>query len=129
MLEAPADAVRDTAFNVGGSAANFRVAEIAEVAASVTGASVEITGDSGPDPRSYRVSCNRIRELVPSGWPQFSVEQGASELASAYRRHSLTNEEYRLRFKRLPHLYSLIRAGHLDAELRRACAPDQSFVH
>jgi nucleoside-diphosphate-sugar epimerase len=129
MLDAPANAVRDTAFNVGGAAANLRVSEIAEVAAAVTGAPVEITGDSGPDPRSYRVSCNRIRELLPSGWPQFSVERGASELASAYRRHALTDEDYRFRFKRLPHLCSLIRAGHLDAALRRAHASDQSSVH
>src|SRR5919198_1191929 len=55
-LIAPREAVHDRAFNIGSEINNVTVAEIAEqVAEAVSDSKVLITGETGADPRSYRV--------------------------------------------------------------------------
>jgi len=118
-LEAPRDAVHDTAFNVGSAAANLRVSDIADIVTSVVpGSAVRITGEAGSDPRSYRVDFSRITARVPEFRPQWTIERGARELYDAYRAYGLTAEVYQARFTRLRWLDSLQRQGQLDDDLR-----------
>ena len=118
-LEAPRDAVFDTAFNVGMPATNLQVSEIAEVAAAVVpGSDVVITGEAGNDPRSYRVDFARITERVPGFVPSWPVERGAQELFDAYRRFGLTEEVYRSRFIRLARLAVLQQDGVIGPDMR-----------
>ena len=118
-LEAPREAVHDTAFNVGMAEANLQVSDIAEIAAqAVPGSSVVITGEAGNDPRSYRVDFTRITERVPAFRPEWPVERGARELYEAYTRFGLTQADFRARFVRLAWLGELQRVGRLDANLR-----------
>ena len=54
--EAPRAAVHAQAFNIGRSDANYQVRDIAQaVLAGFPGSRLEITGETGGDPRSYRV--------------------------------------------------------------------------
>lgn len=118
-LEAPRHAVHDQAFNVGMESQNLQVAQIAEIAAAaVPGSTVNITGETGNDPRSYRVDFSRIIKALPSFRPEWTAEQGAVELHDAYRRHGLTIEQYRPWFTRLAWLSRLQEEGRLDGELR-----------
>ena len=49
---------------------NLTVAEIAaEVVEAVPGSELVITGETGPDPRSYRVDFSRIRRRCPASTP------------------------------------------------------------
>ncbi|WP_030104572.1 NAD-dependent epimerase/dehydratase family protein, partial [Actinoalloteichus caeruleus] len=60
-LEAPRAAVHGEAFNVGTSANNLTVADIARrVVDAVPGSRLVITGETGGDPRSYVVDFSRI---------------------------------------------------------------------
>ncbi len=118
-LEAPREAVHDTAFNVGMPATNLQVSDIAEVAAKVVpGSEVVITGQAGNDPRSYRVDFSRITQRVPGFRPEWPVERGAQELYDAYREFGLTEAAYRSRFIRLAWLGALQQQGRLDADMR-----------
>lgn len=118
VLDAPVEAVRGQAFNVGTEDNNRTVAEIAQaVVAAVPGAELAITGESGADPRSYRVDFSRIRQVLgyAAAW---SIPAGAEELAREYRRHALTLAEFDNRFTRLTWLSERQRNGTLDAALR-----------
>src|SRR5262249_14349413 len=60
-LEAPMDAVNNEAFNVGQTAHNYRIRELAEIVAGVVpGCSIDYAPDAAPDTRNYRVSCEKI---------------------------------------------------------------------
>ncbi|GAA2649998.1 SDR family oxidoreductase [Streptomyces aculeolatus] len=119
-LTAPRDAVHDRAFNIGSETNNVTVAEIAEqVAAAVPGSRVVITGETGADPRSYRVDFSRFRTALPGFDCEWTVKQGALELADAYRAHGLTRQDFERRFTRLAVLRAASEAGAVDDTLRR----------
>ncbi len=83
--------MHDRAFNIGSETNNVTVAEIAQqVAEAVDGSKVVITGETGADPRSYRVDFSRFRAAVPGFACEWTVKRGALELADAYRAHGLT---------------------------------------
>ena len=119
-LTAPIDKIHCAAYNVGREDNNVTVREIAEtVAAVVPGARVVITGESGPDTRSYRVDFSAIRAAFPDYRPQWSVADGAAELHRRYREFGLTTDDFTRRFTRLARLEALVDRGALDATLRR----------
>ncbi|QDQ09186.1 NAD-dependent epimerase/dehydratase family protein [Streptomyces spectabilis] len=118
-LTAPREAVHDRAFNIGSEVNNVTVAEIAEqVAEAVSGAKVNITGENGADPRSYRVDFSRFRGAIPGFDCEWTVKRGAVELADAYREHGLTREDFERRFTRLAVLRAASDAGAVDDTLR-----------
>lgn len=117
-LEASRAQVQDVAINIGSAAANLTISQIAEVAARVTGARLEITGEMSSDHRSYRVDFTRLSERLPDFQPQRTVEQGAAELFDAYRRHGLTADDFCHRYHRLQRLRFLRAAGRLDTRIR-----------
>lgn len=107
--------VHAQAFNVGHPANNLTVADIAEIAAdAVPGSTVVITGEHGNDPRSYRVSFDKMADLVPGYIPSWDIPRGAVELAEAYHEHGLTRRGFEVDHVRLAVLQELVAAGHLD---------------
>ncbi|MEO3869609.1 SDR family oxidoreductase [Nonomuraea sp. B12E4] len=118
-IEAPREAVHAQAYNVGSERNNVTVAEIAEeVVAAVPGAELLITGETGSDPRSYRVDFSRIRAALPGYEARWTVRAGAEELAAAYRAYGLTHHDFDRRFTRLARLADRREIGTIDAELR-----------
>ena len=82
-LEAPEDAVFNEAFNVGQTAHNYRIRDIAEIVAEVVpGCRVEIAPDAGPDTRSYRVNFDKIARVLPAFKPQWDARRGAEQLST-----------------------------------------------
>ncbi|KAA0023868.1 NAD-dependent epimerase/dehydratase family protein [Antrihabitans cavernicola] len=118
-MAAPMDAVSCEAYNVGSEENNFTVAQIAEsVVDAVPGSKLLITGESGPDPRSYRVDFSAIRKAL--GYQaQWSIPDGAVELYKEYTAAGLTSDDFFKKFTRLPHLEKLQKAGILDESMRR----------
>jgi nucleoside-diphosphate-sugar epimerase len=118
-LVAPRAAVHDRAFNIGSEINNVTVAEIADqVPEAVPGARVVITGETGADPRSYRVDFSRFRAAVPGFDCEWTVKQGALELADAYRQYGLTRHGFERRFTRLAVLREASDAGAVDDTMR-----------
>ena len=123
-LEAPRDAVFNQAFNVGQTAHNYRIRDIAEIVAGVVpGCRLEIAPDAGPDTRSYRVDFGKIAQRLPAFKPQWDARRGAEQLYAAYARTALTLEEFEgPRYQRISHIQGLIKGGVLSTDLRHAHA-------
>ena len=118
-LKAPIETVHCAAFNVGTESNNLTVAEIAQfVVDAVPGARLLITGETGSDPRSYRVDFSAFRRAV--GFEaKWSIPDGAAELYKEYTSAGLTKADFFNTFTRLAHLQALRAAGVLDDSLRR----------
>jgi nucleoside-diphosphate-sugar epimerase len=118
-LQAPISKVHCAAYNVGTELNNVTVAEIAQsVVDVVPGAKLLITGESGPDPRSYRVDFSAFRHSLgfEAAW---TVPDGAAELYEKYISAGLTEHDFAEKFTRLPHLERLRATGILDDSMRR----------
>lgn len=116
-LEAPADRIHCRAFNVGDESNNVTVAQIAgAVVAAVPDSELQLTGESGPDPRSYRVDFSAFRRAVgfQATW---SVADGIQELYDKYVSCGLTVDDFANKFTRLPRLMALQAQGVLDRSL------------
>ena len=119
-LEASEELVFNQAFNVGCTAHNYRIREIAAIVAEVVpGCHVEIAPDAGPDNRSYRVNFEKISRLLPAFKPQWDARHGAEQLYEAYRKSGLTLEEFEgPRYQRICHIRKLIADGIVAEDLR-----------
>jgi len=119
VLRAPPDLVRDRAFNVGSTAENYLIRDLAElVAEAVPGTSVEFASGASTDARNYRVDCDRIeRELgFRTSW---TARDGIRELVAAYQREGLTLDDFQgSRYQRIAQIKSLVSRGRLGEDLR-----------
>ena len=120
VLDAPREAVHNEIFNVGLTSENYRISEIADIVAkTVPGSLVEYAPGGGPDKRCYRVSCEKIRRVLPGFKPQWNATKGAQELYDAYRAVGLTAEDHiRGRYTRMVQIQRLLDSKQLDASLR-----------
>jgi nucleoside-diphosphate-sugar epimerase len=116
-LEAPRDIVHNQIFNVGDTANNYRVKEVAEIVASVfTGCQLSF-GDSGADNRSYRVSFEKINTMLPGFKCEWNAERGAKQLFDVFKQIEMTEETFLSRgFTRLKQLEYLIRTQQIDRD-------------
>jgi nucleoside-diphosphate-sugar epimerase len=118
-LEAPIHKVHCAAYNVGDESNNLTVAEIAQsVVEAVPGAKLLITGETGSDPRSYKVDFSAFRHTLgfEAAW---SIPDGAAELYRKYISAGLTDDDFAKKFTRLAQLEALRTAGVLDESMRR----------
>ncbi|MDX6750229.1 SDR family oxidoreductase [Geminicoccaceae bacterium 1502E] len=127
-LHAPEEKVRNEAFNVGQTAHNYRIREIAEIVAeTVPGCRLELAPDAAPDKRSYRVSFEKIARVLPEFRPRWDARKGAEQLHAAYRASGVTLAELQGRFQRISRIKALIRGGRLADDLRwKAGAADET---
>jgi nucleoside-diphosphate-sugar epimerase len=121
-LEAPADAVFNEAFNVGQTAHNYRIRDLAEIVASVVpNCTIEFADDAGPDARSYRVSFEKIHRKLPGFQPRWDARMGAEQLYEAYSSSNLTLQEFEgPRYQRIGHIRKLLGEGVLEGDLRHS---------
>ena len=118
-LDAPRELVHNQVFNVGRTDENYRISELATIVAeTVPGCQIEFAPGGGPDKRCYRVNCDKIRRILPSFKPQWTVREGAKELYDAFTAVNLTFEDVqRGSYVRMAQVQRLLRAGQLDETL------------
>lgn len=118
-LTAQRDIINCKAYNVGAGANNLTVADIARTVVDVVpGTRLQITGESGPDPRSYCVDFRRMRREL--GFEaRVMVPAGVVELYQRYTAYGLTEEAFTSRFTRLARLSRLCDENVVDESLRR----------
>lgn len=117
-IEAPQATVGGQIFNVGDTAQNYRVRDIAQIVAeSFTGCRL-IFGVSDGDNRSYRVSFEKIRTQLPGFACRRDAGTGARELRALFEQVAMSADIFQFRaFTRLKQLDHLLASGQLDAEL------------
>lgn len=116
-LEAPRDIIHNQIFNVGDTANNYRVKEVAEIIAETfTGCQLSF-GDNGSDNRSYRVSFEKINQNLPGFKCDWNAPLGAEQLFKLFQKIDLTSETFLSRgFTRLKQLEYLIRTQQIDKD-------------
>lgn len=121
MLIAPRELVHDQAFNVGRSADNVQVRDIAEmVRGAVPGSRLSFAEGAGPDLRNYRVDFAKLADTFPGLRLSWTTATGVAELVDAYTEHGLTYQDFTSsRYVRLRRINELLAAGQLDPMLRR----------
>lgn len=119
-LEAPRDVVHGEAFNVGSTAENYRIRDVAELVEElVPGTRLAFGVGAGPDTRTYRVSCDKLAAALPDARPRRSVSNAIVELRDAFRAHALTREELEgPSLQRIRRVRDLQDEGRLDERLR-----------
>jgi nucleoside-diphosphate-sugar epimerase len=120
VLEAPQEAIHNETFNVGHTEENYRISQLADIVKeTVPGCHIEYAAGGGPDKRCYRVSCDKIRRVLPNFRPQWTARKGAQELLEAYQAVGLSAADMeRGRYTRISHIQRLIASGQLDSSLR-----------
>jgi nucleoside-diphosphate-sugar epimerase len=117
--EAPRHLIHNQAFNIGRNDSNYRIKDIAEaVASSACSASLEISGDTSGDPRSYRVSFDKSLRSLPGFKPSWNLERGCEELNRWFSSRNETIDSFQSRqFVRLKQLKHLLAENRLDNAL------------
>lgn len=123
-VEARREVVHAQAFNIGRPDGNYQVKDIAQaVSQAFPEARLEITGESGGDPRSYRVSFAKALSGLPGFEPRWTLERGVDEVACWLRGGGLDGAAFdSRRFVRLAQLQYATAQGRLDGRLRVVAA-------
>jgi len=118
VLAAPRDAVHNQVFNVGDSAQNYQVREIADAVAAVFPDCRLSFGAKGGDDRSYRVNFDKIHDRLPGFGCDWDAPRGARQLFDVFTRIGLDEPTFTGRgHTRLRQLQHLIATKQLDADL------------
>jgi nucleoside-diphosphate-sugar epimerase len=130
-LESPREAIHNQTFNVGVTEENYRIRELADIVAqTVPGCRIEYAPGGGPDKRCYRITCDKIRRMLPTFRPQWTARKGAQELYDAYRAAGLRAEDMQQgRYVRINHIQRLQKTGKLDASLRWSGQPAEAVAN
>ncbi|MBW4646430.1 MAG: SDR family oxidoreductase [Goleter apudmare HA4340-LM2] len=116
-IEAPRDIVHKQIFNVGDTANNYRVKEIAEIIAEVFVGCQLSFGENGADNRSYRVSFEKINTMLPGFKCDWNAQLGAQQLFNLFNQIDMTEDTFLFRgFTRLKQLEYLIRTQQIDQD-------------
>ena len=120
-LEAPAELVKNQVFNIGTNDNNYTVKEMAEAAQrAVPGCNLTFTGEH-TDPRSYRVSANKILTVLKDYYhPQWNIQKGGEQLMAFYKELGFNKEMFdSYKVTRLKCLKKRIADGVINQDLRR----------
>ena len=119
-MEAPEAEVAGQALNIGDDSENYRVRDIGVIVQQVLPkAELEITGETGADTRSYRVSFQKVRRVLPMFKTQWTARRGAEELLEVAQRRGLRHEEFAGgAYFNVEVLKRRLSAGELTADLR-----------
>lgn len=123
VLEAPREAIHNQAFNVGSSLENYQIRDVASIVQEIVpGCSVSYLEGGGPDPRCYRVNCDKLTRHLPGFKTEWTVRRGAEELYRSFVENGLTKDMF-AGYVRLKRIQELLSSGRLDETLRAKAAP------
>jgi nucleoside-diphosphate-sugar epimerase len=120
LLQAPRAVVHNQAFNVGRTAENYRIRDVAErVRDTVPGTRIAFADDASADRRNYRVDCDRLAREVPAWRPRWTLVSGASEICRVIRDTRLGSHDLEgPRYNRVACIRQLLAEGRIGADLR-----------
>lgn len=116
-IEAPREVVHNEAFNIGSSAENYQVKDIANTIARATSAEVHINKNASPDTRSYRVDFSKAEHQL-GFQTRFTLADSLLEMIGGYTDNGFDNDALTgHRFNRLLHVKHLQSNGDLTSDL------------
>jgi len=95
FAEAPREKIHNLAVNIGANEQNYQVRDVGDaVAKLVPSAKIVYTGETGPDPRNYRVSFNKLYSLFPDFRLKYNLQTGLEELLAKYHEHKFSLKDF-----------------------------------
>lgn len=95
LLHAPPELAHNLAVNIGDNKENYQVKSVAEKIKSVVpGASVKYTGETGADPRDYRVNFDLLHSLLPDFRFEYSLDSGVSHLYTELKKIRFSESDF-----------------------------------
>jgi nucleoside-diphosphate-sugar epimerase len=124
LMQQPRDVVHDRAFNVGATAENYQIRDVAALVCDhVPHSTVTLADNAGPDLRNYRVNCDLLAATVPDFVPQWTVARGVDELRDAFTQFGLSIDDLTgPRLQRIMRVRELLAESRLNSDLRWADA-------
>ena len=119
LMEAPRALVHNEPFNVGSTAENYRIRDVATVVGeTVSGSVITFSDEAFNDLRNYRVNCDKLAETIGFA-TKWTVPAGIAELYQAYQQIGLTLDDLEgNRYMRIKRVRDHLESGRLDADLR-----------
>lgn len=120
VLNAPREQVHNQAYNVGQSAENYQVRDVAEmVKNTVDNCELSFADGASPDLRNYRVTFAKYAKAFPDHPLTWTVQKGVEQLYKAYKAIGLGRDDYEgPKYKRIAQLELLLESGVLGSDLR-----------
>lgn len=120
VLEAPIEAIHNEAFNIGADHENYQVIQLAEIVREVVPrCEIELTGETGADPRNYRVSFRKLHGALPGFKTAWTARSGAEQIYEALKAADFKLEDLQGRkYIRLAQFKHLLAGDRLDSTLR-----------
>jgi len=120
VLEAPQEDIHNEVFNIGSTAENYQIRQLAQIVVeTVPGSYVEYAEGAAPDKRNYRVDFGKVRRKLPTFNMIWDARRGAQELYEAYQKFGLALEDFEgTKYKRISQLKELLSSGRIDDTLR-----------
>lgn len=94
-LEAPRELVHNQIFNVGDTANNYQLKEIAEIVAELYKDCHLSFGQQYSENRSYRVSFDKIKNTLPNFKCEWNAQRGVQQLLNLFALIDLSELEFR----------------------------------
>jgi nucleoside-diphosphate-sugar epimerase len=95
FAEAPREKIHNQAINIGANEQNYQVRDVGDaVAKLVPNAKIVYTGETGPDPRNYRVKFDKLYSLFPDFRLKYNLQSGLEELLQKYREHNFSLKDF-----------------------------------
>lgn len=129
VLEAPRETVWNAAFNVGRTAENYQVRDVARIVGEVVpNCEVVLAEGASPDARDYRVDFTKIETKLPGFCPRWNVRGGVEEIYEAFASGAMSRSVFEgpLYF-RLRRIRQQIERGLLSDELRTVSSRSAPF--
>jgi len=105
-MEAPKEKVSGEVFNVGANEQNYQIFPLAKLVAESIGLPFEYEWYGAPDYRSYRVSFDKIKEVLKFK-PEYTPREGAREIYEALKEGSVTDDLKTITVKWYKHLLEM----------------------
>jgi nucleoside-diphosphate-sugar epimerase len=115
VLQAPRDAIHNEIYNVGSTALNYQIREIAEqISDAFPGCRLHV-GDSTGDHRNYKVNFDKIHERLPGFAARHDVASGARQLLEVFRAVDMSTELFEFRgHTRIRQMQHLLETRQID---------------
>jgi len=95
FAEAPREKIHNLSVNIGANEQNYQVRDVGDaVAKLVPTAKIVYTGETGPDPRNYRVKFDKLCSLFPAFRLKYNLQTGLEELLAKYREHHFSLKDF-----------------------------------
>ena len=95
FAEAPRDLIHNQAVNIGANDQNYQVRDVGDaVQRLIPSAKVVYTGETGPDPRNYRVSFAKLNQMFPQFKLRYNLQTGLEELLAKFKEHHFSLKDF-----------------------------------